>query len=86
MFWKISQGIREIGEHMIAYPKDWFQTEYDFICKSNPDIQVWTANGVFGCKLMGHDGLSWFERRYLMDCVAKSKADRLKLSTPSHAT
>ena len=80
MFWKISKGIKEIGDDMKNNPQDWFQEEYYFCNSKNIDIQVWTCNGAFGCNLRGHEGLTWFEKRYLMDCVAQSKANRLRIN------
>ena len=66
---------------MIEHPKDWVQGSYYFTNTNHRDIEVWTANGVSGCQLQGHSGLTLFERIYLLRCVAQSKANKLYSDT-----
>mgnify|MGYP003153190256 CR=1 FL=1 len=78
---KISEGVQEIGRHMIDNPHDWVQGMYEYRNVTNRDIAIWTSNGASFIKFNGNNGLNFREKCYLNRCIKKSIAN--KLLTPS---
>lgn len=80
---KISQGVKDIARHMIENPLDWVQTDHRYVHRLHTDIAIWTANGTFGMRLHGNDGLSWAEKKFLNDAIKQSIANRLSIKKSS---
>ena len=76
----VSDGVKGIGKQMIDNPLDWVQGNYEFVSKSNPDITIWTCNGIKNIKIRGFGGLSYSEKAYLNNCIKMSIANRLLTS------
>ena len=74
---KISEGVKQISEQMINNPHDWVQDIYHFRNRTNPDIEIWTANGAGHINFNGNSGLNWAEKRYLNEAIKKSIANKL---------
>lgn len=74
----ISEGVKLLAESMLSNPGNWVQEAYHFRCISNPDIRLWTANGVGFLQLEGNKGFNSDERKYLNDTIKKTIALKIK--------
>lgn len=75
----VSKGVKELGQYMIDNPLDWKLTGYRYQCKSNKDINIWVANGLFFIGINGFK-IHLIEKIYLSLCIKKSMANRLNYS------
>jgi len=75
-----SEGVQEIGKQMIENPTDWVQGMYEYTNKKNPDIAIWTCNGIPFIKIGGFGGLTLSDKIYLGNAIKISIANRLKYS------
>lgn len=73
----VSQGVREFCAAMIANPHDWRQERYEFVNVKNPDIRVWTCNGLAHIQIHGNDGLTRAEKKLILKAVNLTTARRL---------
>lgn len=80
MFFTVSQGIRELCAAMVANPKDWVQGTYAFTNKKHPDINIWTANGIFFININGNEGLTFAEKWRVLNAVKLTTARKLSLA------
>jgi len=81
MFWsfRISEGVKILARQIVENPHDWRQGLYYFSNVTNPDINIWTANGVNYIRLDGNDAFTRAEQRYLLNAIKKSIANRLMM-------
>lgn len=79
MFWNkpISEGVKLIAQQMIENTHDWQQGAYHFQNVTNKDLNIWTANGENFIRMEGGDIFASAEKRYLIDAIKKSIANRL---------
>lgn len=75
---KISEGVERLIKAMCDDPTDWFQGHYEFICKSKPDLRIWTANGAKHIKIFGNDCFTGAEKRAIANGIKLSTALRLE--------
>ena len=73
----VSDGIKKLGQQMIDNPMDWVQGTYEFSNRKNPDLAIWTCNGINYIKIGGFEGLSYSDKVYLNNCIKISMANRL---------
>lgn len=73
----VSDGIKKLGQQMIDNPMDWVQGMYCFTNKKNPDVAIWTCNGIGYIKIGGFEGLSYSDKLYINNCIKMSIANRL---------
>lgn len=73
----VSDGIKKLGKQIIDNPMDWIQGRYCFTNKKNPDVEIWTCNGKRYIKIGGFNGLSYYEKIYINNCIKMSIANRL---------
>jgi len=59
MFSTVSEEVEALAQALEDNPKQWVQQEYRFTNIKNPSISIWTANGLFGLKVTGHDRSSF---------------------------
>lgn len=80
-FGKISEGVHLLAQQMIDNPLEWVQGPYEFVNTKNPDIRIWTPNGVSYIKINGNDCLSYAEKRHIAAAIKKAIARRLMLTS-----
>lgn len=74
---RVSEGVKDIAQHMIDYPRDWAQGEYWFGNLSIKNIKLSTAKGTSNIELYGNATLNTREKEYLADAIKQSIANRL---------
>ena len=83
MLWNISEGVRLLAQQMIDNPEEWVQGMYEFINTKNPDIRIWTPNGVAYIKFNGNTCLTYAEQKHIAAAIKKSIALKLMRSSAS---
>lgn len=84
-FWHISEGIRLLAQQMIDNPEEWVQGMYEFTNTKNPDVRIWTPNGVSYIKLNGNTCLTYAEQKHIASAIKKSLALKLMRSSANKA-
>jgi len=77
IFNRISQGIKEFCENMVANPNDWVQGQFEFKNTKHPDIRIWNSNGVKYVKIGGNQGLTNAEKRHILKAINLTTARKL---------
>ena len=77
MFWKISDGIKQLAENMVAHPEEWQQGQYHFANTVTRDIQIWTANGTAYIDINGNKCLTMAEKRHIAAAIKRTLALKL---------
>jgi hypothetical protein len=77
----VSEGVKLLAKNMIENPHNWKQGPYHFSCVSSPDVNIWTANGVFFIRLEGNDSFNIAEKRHINKAIQKCIAFKTMLAT-----
>jgi hypothetical protein len=67
----ISEGVKLLAKSIVENPQNWQQRAYHFSCVSSPDVNIWTANGVFFIRLEGNDSFNIAEKRHINKAIQK---------------